>query len=258
MWSPEWPHFGADHTQPPASRVHTCPSRRWLLEALRLTVKDDRLDRTQISSGGWGGFDLSGSDACRGWAGPRQHPQVLQALWASQGAKQNDLCDTGGQRNRMCRGTTTPSQELSAWMPPFRRSFFVQSVVSSGAEARELALAACRVNITRKERFVRPVNGVLITMPANAGSRTESSHEVSRSGRRLSTETKSAFKTTELIAYIGAVSGVIVVSYLVKSTHGHADYFRADKAMFFIVLLTLGYLGSRGMAKSGSRDRYDD
>ncbi len=47
------------------------------------------------------------------------------------------------------------------------------------------------------------------------------------------------------------------MSYLVKSTHSHADYFRADNAMF-IVLRTLGYLGSRGLAKSGSRDRYND
>lgn len=76
--------------------------------------------------------------------------------------------------------------------------------------------------------------------------------------RRVSTETKAAFKTTELIAYVAAVVGVIVVAALVKTTQGHGDYFRADKAMFYIVLLTLGYLGSRGLAKSGSRDYYDE
>ena len=42
-----------------------------------------------------------------------------------------------------------------------------------------------------------------------------------------------------------------------KTTSGHGDYFRADKAMFYIVLLTIAYLGSRGLAKSGSRDYYD-
>ncbi|MDT0264229.1 hypothetical protein [Jatrophihabitans lederbergiae] len=97
-----------------------------------------------------------------------------------------------------------------------------------------------------------------MTTPSNAGPRTDGSHEVGRPVRRLSTETKSAFKTTEVLAYVGAVIGVIVMSYLVKTTHSHADYFRADKAMFYIVLLTLGYLGSRGLAKSGSRDHYDD
>jgi len=75
--------------------------------------------------------------------------------------------------------------------------------------------------------------------------------------RPLSTETKASIKTTELIAYVGAVIAVIVVSLVVKAEDGHDDYFRADKAMFYIVLLTLGYLGSRGLAKSGSRQDYD-
>jgi hypothetical protein len=75
--------------------------------------------------------------------------------------------------------------------------------------------------------------------------------------RRLTTETKAAFKTTELMVYIGAVLAVIITAAMVKHTSGHADYFRADKALFYIVLLTLGYLASRGLAKSGSPDRYD-
>jgi|SRR5664279_2521480 hypothetical protein len=75
--------------------------------------------------------------------------------------------------------------------------------------------------------------------------------------RRLTTETKSAFKTTEMACYILAVVGVLLASYLVKHTAGHNDYFRADKAWFYIVLLTIGYLGSRGLAKSGSRDAFD-
>ena len=70
-------------------------------------------------------------------------------------------------------------------------------------------------------------------------------------------ETKASFKTTELIAYVAAVVAVIVTAVAVGTTSGHADYFRADKAMFYIVLLTLGYLGSRGLAKSGSREHYD-
>jgi hypothetical protein len=79
-----------------------------------------------------------------------------------------------------------------------------------------------------------------------------------RHARRMSTETKAAFKTTELIVYILAVAGVLIASYLVKSNDGHADIFRADKAWFYIVLLTIGYMGSRGLAKSGSRDYYDE
>jgi hypothetical protein len=76
--------------------------------------------------------------------------------------------------------------------------------------------------------------------------------------RRLSTETKDGYKTTEFIAYVVAVAGVLVASYLVKTTDNHDDYFRADKAWFYVVLLTIGYMVSRGLAKSGSREPYDE
>jgi hypothetical protein len=75
--------------------------------------------------------------------------------------------------------------------------------------------------------------------------------------RRLSTETKASFKTTEFFAYLGAVVGVLLASQLVGSEDGHGDYFRADRAWFYVVLLTIGYLLARGLAKSGSRDYYD-
>ena len=81
--------------------------------------------------------------------------------------------------------------------------------------------------------------------------------DIQRPRARKSTETKASFKTTELIAYVVAVVGVLAASFLVDTTDGHADYFRADKAWFYVVLLTIGYLGSRGLAKSGSRDNYD-
>ena len=74
---------------------------------------------------------------------------------------------------------------------------------------------------------------------------------------RRSTETKASFKTTELMVYIAAVVGVLVASAAVGTTHAHADYFRADKAWFYIVLLTIGYVVSRGLAKSGSREHYN-
>jgi hypothetical protein len=73
---------------------------------------------------------------------------------------------------------------------------------------------------------------------------------------RRSTETKASFKTTELMAYIAAVIGVLIASAAVGATHAHVDYFRADKAWFYIVLLTIGYVVSRGLAKSGSREHY--
>jgi hypothetical protein len=75
--------------------------------------------------------------------------------------------------------------------------------------------------------------------------------------RRLSTETKASFKTTEFFAYLGAVVGVLLASQLIGIEDGHDDYFRADRAWFYIVLLTIGYMVARGIAKSGSRDFYD-
>ena len=74
---------------------------------------------------------------------------------------------------------------------------------------------------------------------------------------RRSTETKAAFKTTEFMVYIASVAGVLIASAVVGTTHAHVDYFRADKAWFFIVLLTIGYVVSRGLAKSGSREHHN-
>jgi hypothetical protein len=78
--------------------------------------------------------------------------------------------------------------------------------------------------------------------------------DVERPARRRMTETKAAYKTTEFFVYIASVIAVIIASAAVGTNSNHADYFRADKAWFYIVLLTLGYLGSRGLAKSGSRE----
>jgi hypothetical protein len=74
---------------------------------------------------------------------------------------------------------------------------------------------------------------------------------------RRSTETKASVKTTELMVFLAAVAGVLLASDLVGTTNAHVDYFRADKAWFYIVLLTIGYVVSRGLAKSGSREHYD-
>jgi hypothetical protein len=69
--------------------------------------------------------------------------------------------------------------------------------------------------------------------------------------RRVSTETKASFKTTELIAYVAAVVGVLAAAQI-------SDDFGAQDAWFYVSLLTIGYMLSRGLAKSGSRDFYDD
>lgn len=72
-------------------------------------------------------------------------------------------------------------------------------------------------------------------------------------GRRVSTETKSSYKTTELIAYV-----VIAIAILIASAVTDTSDFGTQEAWFYITLLTIGYMVSRGLAKSGSRDFYDD
>ena len=74
---------------------------------------------------------------------------------------------------------------------------------------------------------------------------------------RVAMKTKAAFKTTEFIVYVVAVVRVLLASFLVSTTDAHEDYLPADRAWFYIVLLSIGYLVSRGLAKSGSR-QHDD
>lgn len=50
-----------------------------------------------------------------------------------------------------------------------------------------------------------------------------------------------------------AVLGVLIVAAAVDATN-----FGTQEAWFYVTLLTIGYMVSRGLAKSGSRDVYDD
>ena len=74
---------------------------------------------------------------------------------------------------------------------------------------------------------------------------------------RPSTETKAAVKTTEFIVFLVAVVGVLVASALVGDSDGRGDVFLADKAWFYVTLLAVGYMISRGLAKAGSRAHRD-
>jgi hypothetical protein len=76
-----------------------------------------------------------------------------------------------------------------------------------------------------------------------------------RPARSRGDETKPSWKSTELFVYLAAVIAVLIASQLVGGgAHGN-DYFTADKAWWYVTLLTIGYMVSRGLAKSGSRTR---
>jgi hypothetical protein len=70
------------------------------------------------------------------------------------------------------------------------------------------------------------------------------------------TETKSAFKTTELIVFVLSVLGVLIAA-AVTDNGDDGQGFGARSAWLYVTLLSIGYMISRGLAKAGSRGRYD-
>jgi hypothetical protein len=75
--------------------------------------------------------------------------------------------------------------------------------------------------------------------------------------RRLTTETKAAFKTTEFFAYLAVLAGILI-SGAITDADGHPDRLVSDQVWLFATILTVGYMISRGLAKAGSRQPYDD
>ncbi len=67
-------------------------------------------------------------------------------------------------------------------------------------------------------------------------------------------KTKAAVKTTELIAFVLAVAGVLIATAVVDEAD--AGGIGARQGWLYVTILTVGYMVSRGLAKSGSRDPY--
>jgi hypothetical protein len=57
-----------------------------------------------------------------------------------------------------------------------------------------------------------------------------------------------------MIAYVAAVVGIGITALVVDDNPD----FGAERAWLYITILTVGYLLSRGLAKSGSYEPYDD
>jgi len=75
-------------------------------------------------------------------------------------------------------------------------------------------------------------------------------------GRRVTTETKSALKTTELIVFAATVAAVLIAGFIVdEADQGGLG---ARQVWLYVTILAVGYMISRGLAKSGSREPYDD
>ena len=75
--------------------------------------------------------------------------------------------------------------------------------------------------------------------------------------QRLSTETKQAFKTTEFWAFVAVLIGLFIAGNSIEREEGGSDVLDAGRVWLYAILLTIGYMVSRGLAKSGVRDPYN-
>ena len=77
--------------------------------------------------------------------------------------------------------------------------------------------------------------------------------------RRLVTETKAAFKTTEFFMTVAAVVGILISALVIKGGDtGGTDEFIARQAWLYVAIVVGAYTIGRGLAKAGTPDPYTD
>ena len=99
-------------------------------------------------------------------------------------------------------------------------------------------------------------------MAASEATRAPAGHDngakAGNRARRLITETKAAFKTTEFWAMLGLVVAILVSAAVIKGGDDGTDQFIARQAWLYVAILGGAYFISRGLAKSGTPDPYTD
>ena len=81
---------------------------------------------------------------------------------------------------------------------------------------------------------------------------------VSQSARRLTTETKTALKTTEFWAMVGLIVAILVSAAVINGGDSGNDEFIARQAWLYVAILGGAYFIARGLAKAGTADPYDE
>lgn len=115
-----------------------------------------------------------------------------------------------------------------------------------------------------READTRPAPGTSRTTEVSQasgayGTGRRGSGGVLGSARRLTGETKHAFKTTEFWVYLTILFGLLIAGVVADADEGsQVDGFGANQVWLYAVILTVGYLLSRGLAKSGTQDPYSD
>jgi hypothetical protein len=100
--------------------------------------------------------------------------------------------------------------------------------------------------IERRGNVVRE-RGHMSDLSAQGAAPRAATREVDTATR--STETKNFSRTSEFFVYAIAAAAILIASLVV-------DGFNATEGWMFFTYLTIGYMISRGLAKSGSRDPY--
>jgi hypothetical protein len=95
-----------------------------------------------------------------------------------------------------------------------------------------------------------------VRTPARADGLERNGHTEQNRVRRLSTETKASFKTTEFFAFLVVLAGILISAGVVDEANNGG--FGARQAWLYATILTVGYMISRGLAKAGSRQPYDE
>ena len=98
----------------------------------------------------------------------------------------------------------------------------------------------------------------MATTGATGGDLATSRPGFGRAVRRLSTETKQAFKTTEFWAMVGLIVAILISAAVINGGDNGTDEFIARHAWLYVSILGGAYFISRGLAKSGSPQPYDE
>jgi hypothetical protein len=98
----------------------------------------------------------------------------------------------------------------------------------------------------------------MATTGATSGEFATNRSGVGRAVRRLATETKQAFKTTEFWAMVALVVAILISAAVINGGDSGTDEFIARQAWLYVSILGAGYFISRGLAKSGSSEPYPD
>jgi uncharacterized membrane protein YcjF (UPF0283 family) len=70
--------------------------------------------------------------------------------------------------------------------------------------------------------------------------------------RRVTAETKKAFKTTEFWSFVAVCVAILISAAVINGGDNGTDEFIARNAWLYVSIITAGYLISRGLAKAGN------